>query len=285
MAEEYNAKKRTDLFKIDPRIIQENDYNVRMNFGDIEALAKSIKENGLLNPITVQVVPTDDNTEKYVIVDGARRLRAVKMLIERGEADNLFRIPSLIISRSTSPKDLYVQHIIRNDGKRLTDYEYAVAIHNMDKMFGMSKEEISQKLGIGQDLISRYLHHLERSEYERYLLMNDYISTQTLNRLDKEYPNEKEREKLLKKLEGTMNTPGKKTKRISLKDVGEYTERRDTNIIIKAFKLLTAKAKDFKNEHGFAPQISINEILNLDPNNGDTIENYFLSKMPKDEAV
>ena len=56
-------------------IIVENRY--RKDLGDLELLAQSIKEIGLLNPITVQL---DKKTGKYILIAGERRIRACKLI-------------------------------------------------------------------------------------------------------------------------------------------------------------------------------------------------------------
>src|SRR5690554_5444757 len=69
-----NAKKENLLIKMD--LIEEDPLNVRTIFNELqlEQLAESIKENGVLTPISVR-----DNPEKpghYIINNGARRFRA-----------------------------------------------------------------------------------------------------------------------------------------------------------------------------------------------------------------
>ncbi len=51
--------------------IKEED-RIRQDLGDIKSLAKSIDELGLMYPIMV--------TSEYVLVDGGRRLAAIKLL-------------------------------------------------------------------------------------------------------------------------------------------------------------------------------------------------------------
>jgi len=55
--------------------IKPNPFQIREDFADVETLAKSIKRNGLLQPIVVKLVEGE-----YVLLDGERRWRAVKSL-------------------------------------------------------------------------------------------------------------------------------------------------------------------------------------------------------------
>lgn len=62
--------------------------NVRMNFdeAEIEELAKSIRQNGLMNPITVRPPETDaDGNKTYEVIAGGRRIRAHQWLCEHGD--------------------------------------------------------------------------------------------------------------------------------------------------------------------------------------------------------
>lgn len=62
--------------------------NVRMNFdeAEIEELANSIRQNGLMNPITVRPPETDaDGNKTYEVIAGDRRIRAHQWLCEHGD--------------------------------------------------------------------------------------------------------------------------------------------------------------------------------------------------------
>jgi len=61
------------LVDIDKIIIKDR---IRKDFGNIEELANDIKENSLLNPITV--IPVENGM--YQLIAGERRLRACKHL-------------------------------------------------------------------------------------------------------------------------------------------------------------------------------------------------------------
>lgn len=62
--------------------------NVRMNFdeAEIEELANSIRQNGLMNPITVRPPETDaEGNKTYEVIAGGRRIRAHQWLCEHGD--------------------------------------------------------------------------------------------------------------------------------------------------------------------------------------------------------
>ena len=160
----FNKTTKIDLYQIDPRLIKENDYNARTDFGDIEELAASIEENGLLNPVSVQQYKDENGETRYVLVDGARRLRAVNLLLDRGV--QIHRIKALLLPKHLSEKELFIQHLVRNEGNRLNELEYAKAVYTMETKFGMSTNEIAKALGKNPSNLTYYRQHLDRPENE-----------------------------------------------------------------------------------------------------------------------
>ena len=62
--------------------------NVRKNFDpeDIERLALSIRQDGLMNPITVRPPVEDEHGNKtYEVIAGGRRIRAHQWLCDHGD--------------------------------------------------------------------------------------------------------------------------------------------------------------------------------------------------------
>jgi len=86
------------LKELSPGIIAANPNNPRIIFDekDLEDLKESIRNAGVLVPITVYENTEPDSTEKYVLLDGERRWRCVKAL-------GLSSIPANIIDK---PKDI-----------------------------------------------------------------------------------------------------------------------------------------------------------------------------------
>ena len=82
-------------------LLEDNPYQKRKKYGDIEGLAASIKERGLQNPISV--VKSDS---RYIIVHGHRRTHAFRYLKQK--------TISAIIRRESSPQDLMLDLAIEN---------------------------------------------------------------------------------------------------------------------------------------------------------------------------
>lgn len=82
-------------------LLRDNPYDQRKKSGDIEGLAESIKERGLLNPISVVKIE-----EHFVIAHGHRRTHAYRYLKRK-------TIPAIIRKEST-PEDLMIDLAIEN---------------------------------------------------------------------------------------------------------------------------------------------------------------------------
>lgn len=187
MEQEFNKTQKTDLFKIDPRsIFVVEGFNSRQDF-DLDSLCDSIRENGVLNPVTVIKV-TENGMDKYRLVDGERRYRAVMKLI--GEGCEIPRIPALFIPNMTD-SDLLLQQVVRNEGKPFNEYEYAIACQKFVQ-FGFTNEEIAKKIGKNNGQITYYLQHLNRDKRIQDLLRTGQISGPEVRRIYKGHKNDEE---------------------------------------------------------------------------------------------
>ena len=110
----------------------------------LEALAESIKEYGLIQPIVV--TKKDDY---YSIVAGERRWRACKIA-------GLTEIPAIIRednSRVNAEISL-IENIQRED---LNPYERAIGIKKLMDNYGLSQVDIAKKLGKGRSTITNWV--------------------------------------------------------------------------------------------------------------------------------
>ncbi|MFO8018995.1 MAG: ParB/RepB/Spo0J family partition protein [Promethearchaeia archaeon] len=113
--------------KYDPREEIDKEY--------IEELAKSIKKDGLWNPILVKRLSNGD----YEVISGGHRLRAVRKL-------GWSEIESKVLDIE---EDLGAIFSIKTNflQKNLTDIEEAKAIKKIIDDFGYTQSEIAEKLG------------------------------------------------------------------------------------------------------------------------------------------
>lgn len=122
-----------------------NPNQPRKDFKDIDELANSIKENGLIQPIAV--VKTDDG---YMIISGERRYRACKEL-------GLKTIKTHLINADDKKvlELALVENIQRDD---LTDFEKAKFINQLwASGHYAKKQDLAKAIGKSQSYISKVL--------------------------------------------------------------------------------------------------------------------------------
>ena len=243
---ETNKTTKTDIYKIDPRnIVVEDGFNSREDFGDIDILAKQIEENGVLNPISVVPFKDENGNEKYRLIDGERRYRAVMSLLDRGVSVD--RIPALFQPKSADQKALLVQQIIRNEGKGFNEMELAIAYKKLlDE--GMTKEEIAEKIAGGKHSKVNYcLGHLNRDERIQKLIADGKVSGVLVRQIYSAHGKDdkdgavKELLELAERVEGKIETDGNSKKaRATKKDLlsNDVQLRQDSTAIRKGITLL-----------------------------------------------
>lgn len=162
---------KTDLFKIDPRNIEVVDnFNSRVDFGDIEELATQIAKDGVLNPIHVKRIP---GTDRFTLVDGERRYRAVMYNIEQGLPVTM--VPAVLVPQNTTPVDLLRMQLQCNEGKNFSDYEYAVHLKKLRDQ-GLTNKQIAELLGKKEARISWYFRFLNIDERVKELMKQNRIT-------------------------------------------------------------------------------------------------------------
>ncbi|MBQ6165780.1 MAG: ParB/RepB/Spo0J family partition protein [Clostridia bacterium] len=135
---------------IDADRIFPNPNQPRKNFDydALQSLALSIRENGLLQPLTVRTV--DENA--YELISGERRLRACRIACIR-------EIPCVVVEASDEQSGVFalIENMQRAD---LDFYEEALAIRKLQYHFGLTQEELAKKLGKSQSALSNKLRIL-----------------------------------------------------------------------------------------------------------------------------
>lgn len=127
--------------------IYEDPSNPRTTFDkrELEALAASIREKSLLQPITVR--PKDERG--HMIRYGARRYRAALLA-------GLETIHAIITTSDASEADILAAQVIENDQREgLNTAEMAGAVQRLLDL-GLSQVQIAEKLGRPKDQVSMY---------------------------------------------------------------------------------------------------------------------------------
>ena len=138
---------RSDMFRIDPRIMQEKEgWNVRTPSPEltehIRKLADSIKEIGVKVPLKIKI---EDN--KVFVTAGHCRLAATMIAISEGA--DIKSVPVIPEDRNSSEADRVVDIVISNEGKPLTILEQAEAYFRL-KGWGWTTEQIAKKTGYSE---------------------------------------------------------------------------------------------------------------------------------------
>lgn len=129
----------------------------RDDLGDLEGLAASIAELGVLEPILVTLAadsPAPDGpTANYDLVAGQRRLEASRKA-------GLTQVPALLRTETDARAEelRLVENLHRKD---LTPLEEARGYHLLIERYGYSQTSIAKALHIGQPVVSKRLALLE----------------------------------------------------------------------------------------------------------------------------
>ena len=144
------GKERRQLRLLQPEQIRPNPNQPRRHFDSqaIESLAESIRQYGLINPLTVR--PTG---EGYELIAGERRLRAC-------QTAGLQQIPCYIVASTEQDSSLMalVENLQRQD---LDFYEEALGIARLMQKHGMTQQQAAQSLGKTQSAVANKLRLLK----------------------------------------------------------------------------------------------------------------------------
>ena len=137
------------LIFVSPDMISPCPYQTRLTYRreDMENLIASIKENGILQPITAT-----KTADGYQLISGHRRLYAAKML-------GLETVPLIVMSKTDEEIAVLcaVENIHRED---LNFFEQASAIKLLIDSMGLTQQQAGQKLSLSQSAVANKLRIL-----------------------------------------------------------------------------------------------------------------------------
>jgi len=158
-------KKESKLLEIKLSEIYPDEEQPRRDFAPeaLEALAASIKEHGVLQPI---VVTKEEG--KYKIVAGERRWRASKIA-------GLDKIPAIV--RSLDSQNRLELSIIENAQREdLNPIELATAYAKLKNQFNLSDEDIAAKVGKSETSIQNTLRLLNLPEDVKHTMVKEKLT-------------------------------------------------------------------------------------------------------------
>jgi ParB family chromosome partitioning protein len=151
---------KIDIDKVIPNIYQPRKY---FNEEAIEELSQSIKQYGIIQPITVR-----KRGEVFELVAGERRLRAAKLA-------NLEAIPCNIIdiTDSESAQIALLENLQRED---LNYIEEAEAYYNLISDHNFTQDDLAKRMGKKQSTIANKLRLLKLSSEVREMCLKNKLT-------------------------------------------------------------------------------------------------------------
>lgn len=156
----YNAK--FDINNIEP-----NPYQPRMHIDPEELIqiADSVREHGVIQPL---IITKDKNSDKYFLIAGERRLRASQLA-------GLKSVP--VVIKDSSPQEMLELALIENiQRKDLNPLEEAYAFKQMIDEFGVSQDDIAQKVGLNRVTITNKIRLLTIPDEVKEDVLNEKLS-------------------------------------------------------------------------------------------------------------
>lgn len=211
-----------------------------MNEDDLQDLANSIREHGILQPL---VVTLESMSGTYTLIAGERRLRAAKIA-------GLDKVP--VIVRTVTEQERLELALIENVQRAdLSPLETAEAYRKLADEFNLSHEEISARVGKGRVAVTNTMRLLKLPDQAKKALASGQISeghgrallglatTQAqlaaLQTIIKNELNVRQTEELIRKLSGQKTViPPTKPVDPSVKEIEErLCEKLGTRVTLK----------------------------------------------------
>jgi len=149
-------KEHGTVFHISIEKIAPNPFQPRKHFEEhaLEELARSIKEDGVLQPIIVSEVAGGDDTEQtYQIVAGERRWRAAKIA-------GLRDIPAIIKNVGEEKEGLRIALLENMQREDLNPIELALGLKRLATEFSMRQDDIASRIGKSRQLVGNTIRLL-----------------------------------------------------------------------------------------------------------------------------
>lgn len=241
------------IVDIPVELVRPNPNQPRRHFDsqELTSLAKSITQDGIIQPLTVRRV------DKYFeLISGERRLRA-------GKIAGLRSVPCIIvdISDKRSAVLALIENIQRAD---LSFFEEAEAIALLIQEFNLTQEETAMRLGMAQSTIANKLRLLKLSPQERAIIFNNKLTERHARALLKINDENKRREVLLHIVENnfTVDATEKYIKSLETQEKIEESYKKRSPILkdlklffntvdkaVKVMKLAGVNAEVKKKKH------------------------------------
>ena len=165
-AEHSSGTSSEDPYEIGIELIDAGSMQPRTRFDQakLETLAKSIKENGVVQPVLVR-----RQGSRYELIAGERRWRAAQLA-------GLSRIPAVV--REVADDQLLELALVENlQREDLDPIEEATAYKKLTDAIGLTQEAIAERVGRDRSYITNYLRLLRLPADIQKLVQEGKLST------------------------------------------------------------------------------------------------------------
>ncbi|MBR5310760.1 MAG: ParB/RepB/Spo0J family partition protein [Oscillospiraceae bacterium] len=223
MLEILRKQKTVESIPVD--LVFPNPFQPRRVFDEEElfALGESIRENGLIQPVSVRKIKGG-----FELIAGERRLRASKLIGKQ-------KIEAIVYE--ISDEDCAVWALIENlQREGLSPFDEAEAMAKLISAWNIPRDEAAKRLGIAASSLSNKLRILKLSEPVRKIILENNLTerhARELLRIEKESDRE---EVLLEIVKRGLNVP-KTEKFISAFLEKEKPKRKPPKYLIKDMRI------------------------------------------------
>jgi len=147
-----------------------NPYQPRHDFdpAELTALAQSISQQGLLQPLIIAPNPHAAEGLPYILVAGERRLRAARQL-------GLANVPCIL--RDATPQQMLEWALIENIHRAdLNPIERAEAYRNYVDRFQLTQDAAAERLGQPRSTVANYLRLLDLCDEVQQMLADGRLT-------------------------------------------------------------------------------------------------------------
>ena len=179
------AKATGTLIQINTSEIIADKNQPRKTFINIDLLANSIQQQGIIQPIIVKKSKRQD-AGKYIIIAGERRFLAAKKA-------QIETVPC-ILREENDANTILIQLLENSQREQVAPIEEAESIQKLIKEMKLSKSEVAKELGQPASWISMRLSLLNASDKIKELIekqkIEDFRTVHELRKLEEESPKE-----------------------------------------------------------------------------------------------
>lgn len=147
-------------------LVETNPFQPRDQFEEdrLKELSHSIKEQGIIQPITVRKIGYD----KYQLISGERRLRASKLA-------GLNDIPAYI--RIANDQQMLEMALVENiQREQLNSIEVAISFQRLLDECNLTQEQLSERVGKNRTTISNFIRLLKLAPEVQIIIRDGLIS-------------------------------------------------------------------------------------------------------------